>query len=117
MHAGRGRRGEQAELQNSNRKTNPETNFTSFLSKSEEKGSNIYPAYHFDPIFAAGCVYSASLMTCLMCQTYFKPYMLEALTLVLRQAVQVELPSHLIGQSFGEVLVWFLKKRKGTHFK
>ena len=42
-----------------------------------ESGLSPYPVHHFDRFFAAGMVSSSSFMQSLLCQSYFRPYIIE----------------------------------------
>ncbi|KAJ3082330.1 hypothetical protein HK102_001778, partial [Quaeritorhiza haematococci] len=61
-------------------------------------GITPFPEYHFDPSIAAGLIYVDSLVTSLLCQTFFRPYVGQVMQLIVSNVVQVPVAPELIGQ-------------------
>lgn len=67
-----------------------------------ESGLSAFPAYHFDHNFSAGMVSISSLMHSLLCQSYFRPYIIEVMTKLCSELVQLQIPCTMIGREYGD---------------
>ncbi|KAJ3025725.1 hypothetical protein HK097_006610, partial [Rhizophlyctis rosea] len=58
-------------------------------AEQTETGFSTSHTYHFDPHFAAGCVTTSSFMHSLLCQSYFRPYIIDVIKALASDVVHV----------------------------
>jgi hypothetical protein len=75
-----------------------------------ESGLTAVPAYHFDRNFSAGMVSISSLMQSLLCQSYFRPYIIDVITKLCSELVQIRIPPQLIGREYGELFAFCIDR-------
>ncbi len=67
-----------------------------------ESGLSAVPTYHFDRNFSAGMVSISSFMQSLLCQSYFRPYIIDVITKLCAELVQIPIPENMIGREYGD---------------
>ncbi|KAJ3286896.1 hypothetical protein HK104_008842 [Borealophlyctis nickersoniae] len=75
-----------------------------------ETGLSPFPAYHFDRLFAGGMVTTSCFMHSLLCQSYFRPYIVDAVRALAGAVVHVPVADVCKGKRYGDVVVWCLEK-------
>ena len=68
-----------------------------------ESGLSSFPAYHFDKHFSAGMISVSSIMHSLLCQSYFRPFIIDVITRLCSEIVQLVIPSVMIGREYGDL--------------
>jgi hypothetical protein len=81
-----------------------------FINKALEQaelndsGLSPYPVYHFDKHFAAGMIASASFMQSLLCQSYFRPYIIDVVKGLIANICALPVKESLQGKQYLEVV-------------
>ncbi|KAI8909098.1 hypothetical protein EDD86DRAFT_226803 [Gorgonomyces haynaldii] len=55
-----------------------------------ESGLQAHPVYHFDKFFAAGMISTSSFMQSMLCQSYFRPYILDAVKKLIDHVIHLK---------------------------
>ena len=69
-----------------------------------ESGLNPYPIYHFDRHFAAGMVASTSFMQTLLCQSFFRPFIIDIVRGLIANSCTLPVKPSIIGKQYIEVV-------------
>ncbi|RKO91275.1 hypothetical protein BDK51DRAFT_27124 [Blyttiomyces helicus] len=69
-----------------------------------ETGFSPFPAYHFNRHFAAGMVTTSCFMHSLLCQSYFRPYIIDVVRAFAGAVVHLRVGDSLTGKSYGAVV-------------
>ncbi|KAJ1330098.1 hypothetical protein BSLG_009730 [Batrachochytrium salamandrivorans] len=64
-----------------------------------ESGLSPYPVYHFDRHFAAGMVATSSFMHSLLCQSYFRPYIVDVVRELIANIVHLPVSDSCAGKN------------------
>ncbi|KAI9009874.1 hypothetical protein BC832DRAFT_597262 [Gaertneriomyces semiglobifer] len=85
---------------------------TRLLNEAElnETGLSPFPAYHFDRHFAAGMVTISCFMHSLLSQSYFRPYVIDAVRALANAVMHLRVPHTLHGRKYGELATWCLER-------
>ncbi|KAJ3091828.1 hypothetical protein HK102_013290 [Quaeritorhiza haematococci] len=75
-----------------------------------ESGLSPFPVYHFDRHFAAGMVTTSSFIHSLLCQIYFRPFLVDIVKLLTNSVVQFPVPPEFHGCKYMDLLMWLLEK-------
>jgi hypothetical protein len=81
-----------------------------FINKALERaelndsGLSPYPVYHFDKHFAAGMIASASFMQSLLCQSFFRPYIIDVVRGLIANICALPVKEKLAGKKYIEVV-------------
>ena len=67
-----------------------------------ESGLSAYPVYHFDRHFAAGMVSISSSMHSLLCQSYFRPFIIDVVKALSAQLIHLRVPVTWSGRDYGD---------------
>ncbi|KAJ1343147.1 hypothetical protein BSLG_002173 [Batrachochytrium salamandrivorans] len=73
-----------------------------------ESGLSPYPVYHFDRHFAAGMVATSSFMHSLLCQSYFRPYIVDVVRELIANIVHLPVSDSCAGKKYTEVVDYCL---------
>ncbi|KAJ2997541.1 hypothetical protein HDV02_005430 [Globomyces sp. JEL0801] len=76
------------------------------LEEAELSNSGLspFPVYHFDRHFAAGKVASASFMQSLLCQSFFRPFIIEVIRGLIKNVHSVPIKESYAGKKYVEVV-------------
>ena len=69
-----------------------------------DSGLSPYPVYHFDRHFAAGMIASSSFMPTLLCQSYFRPYIIDIVKGLIANVCAIPVIESLIGKTYVQVV-------------
>lgn len=69
-----------------------------------ETGLSSYPLHHYDKHFAAGMVASSSFLPVLLCQAYFRPFLIDVIKGLLANVAVVGVNERVAGRRYGEVV-------------
>ncbi|KAJ1566508.1 hypothetical protein HK096_001249 [Nowakowskiella sp. JEL0078] len=75
-----------------------------------ETGLIPFPVHHFDRRFAAGLVTPLGFMHSLVCQTYFRPYIIDVVKLLSTSIIAVPVHPLMEGKRYIEVMQYMLKQ-------
>eukprot|EP00842_Homolaphlyctis_polyrhiza_P003796 jgi/Hompol1/4417/HPOL_001738-RA len=73
-----------------------------------ESGLSPYPVYHFDRHFAAGMVATSSFMHSLLCQSYFRPYIVDIVRCLIQNVVHLPVTNSCVGKPYIEIVSFYL---------
>ncbi|KAK5670892.1 hypothetical protein QVD99_002664 [Batrachochytrium dendrobatidis] len=73
-----------------------------------ESGLSPYPVYHFDRHFAAGMVATSSFMHSLLCQSYFRPYIVDVVRALIANVVHLPVTEFYAGKKYIELVHYCL---------
>ena len=71
----------------------------------KETGLSPFPLYHFDRHFAAGMVTTSSFIHSLICQSYFRPYILDLVSTLALKVVCINVEKDFVGKKYGNMLI------------
>lgn len=74
-----------------------------------ESGLSPYPVYHFDRHFAAGMVSTSSFVHSLLCQIYFRPYIVDVIRAFTQNLIQIPVSEKIAGKHYIDVVHFCLK--------
>jgi hypothetical protein len=77
-----------------------------------ESGLSPFPAYHFDRHFAAGMVSISSFIHSLLCEAYFRPYVIQIVKLMLHHVRHLQVPKECRGKPYSELMRYFISRNK-----
>lgn len=100
-----------APLLDENEKTSQTVNNTMAKLEQEvlnETGLSPFPIYHFDPHFAAGMISTGSFAHSLLCQSYFRPFVIDLVKVMTRDIIHLPIPVGFEGKTYGEVFAFLL---------
>lgn len=101
-------------LQSDKRNTTPlaEVYLQKMLDEAElnDAGLSPYPVYHFDRQFAAGRISTSSFPQSLLCQSYFRPYILETVRLLIEKIVHLPVLSVQHAKPYLEVANYYISR-------
>ncbi|KAJ3258548.1 hypothetical protein HK103_003508 [Boothiomyces macroporosus] len=66
----------------------------------QDSGFSPYPVYHFDRHFAAGMVTSSSFVQAILCQCYFRPYIIDIFRGLIKNVSLLPVKESLVGQKY-----------------
>ncbi|KAJ3275116.1 hypothetical protein HDV01_001255 [Terramyces sp. JEL0728] len=66
----------------------------------QDSGFSPYPVYHFDRHFAAGMVTSSSFIQAILCQCYFRPYIIDIFRGLIKNVCVLPVKESLVGQKY-----------------
>ncbi|KAJ3323558.1 hypothetical protein HDV06_001582 [Boothiomyces sp. JEL0866] len=66
----------------------------------QDSGFSPYPVYHFDRHFAAGMVTSSSFVQAILCQCYFRPYIIDIFRGLIKNVSVLPVKESLVGQKY-----------------
>ena len=69
-----------------------------------DSGLSPFPVYHFDKHFAAGMVASSSFMQTLLCQAYFRPFIIEVVRGLISHTYTIPVKPIIAGKKYLEVV-------------
>ena len=69
-----------------------------------ESGLSPFPIYHFDRHFAASMVSTCSFMHSLLCQAYFRPYILKLVNVLVKEVKLMHVPDKWNQKRYGYVM-------------
>ena len=75
----------------------------------KETGLSPFPVYHFDKHFAAGMISTSSFMHSLICQSYFRPYIIDVLKKLIPRVSQLPIPDGFAGRQYSELFTFLLE--------
>jgi hypothetical protein len=78
----------------------------------KESGFSPFPVYHFDRHFASGMVATLSFINSLLCQAYFRPYLIDMVKLLLKQVILIQVPVSFHQKTYGELMRYLLQMNK-----
>lgn len=78
-----------------------------------ETGLSPFPVYHFDKHFAAGMISTSSFSHSLLCQSYFRPFLINTVKLMMNKVVQQSIPPGFEGRKFVELAEYLLENCDG----
>ncbi|KAJ3225939.1 hypothetical protein HK099_005872 [Clydaea vesicula] len=70
-----------------------------------ETGLSPFPVYHFDKFFAAGMISTASFTHSILCQSYFRPFLIQMVKLLIKKVECITVPKNFIGKKYGDLFV------------
>jgi hypothetical protein len=69
-----------------------------------ESGLSPYPLYHFDRHFAAGMVASTSFMQTLLCQSFFRPFIIDIVRGLIANSCTLPVKPSIVGKQYIDVV-------------
>jgi hypothetical protein len=86
--------------------------FQNLLEQAEvnESGLSPYPIYHFDRHFAAGMISISSSMHSLLCQAYFRPYIIDVTKSLIKSLIHLRIPESFNGRLYGDFFYYCIDK-------
>ena len=75
-----------------------------------ETGLSPFPLYHFDRHFAAGMVTTSSFIHSLICQSYFRPYILDLIKELSSKVVCIVVERESVGKAYGDMMTKMVQK-------
>lgn len=75
-----------------------------------ESGLSAYPMHQFDRHFAAGMVSISSSMHSLICQCYFRPYIIDVIKALSYSILHLRIPEPWSGRDFGDFYDYCLER-------
>ena len=73
-------------------------------AEMNESGLEVSAMYHFDPHFAAGMISTTSFMQSLLCQTFFRPYILDVVKCLIESISHLPITDELAGMRYIDVV-------------
>ncbi|KAI9206395.1 uncharacterized protein BJ171DRAFT_611419 [Polychytrium aggregatum] len=79
-------------------------------AESTEYGISPFPVYHFDKFFAAGMVTTSHFAHALLCQSYFRPYVIEILNQLSSRIISMPVPPQFHQRQYVQLMHYLLDR-------